>query len=546
MVGIHQRGNETEIRRMEMRKRIIGLAVAVGLAMLGLAVHEAAAFNKDLTGTHPAKLVLTSREDLRWIDEAGGIIDNVAGDTATAYVTEAAAQSLSARGIRVIWIPETRPQPQALDNYHTNDQIATQFALWQTTYPTLFHYESIGQSVNGRDIWACKISDNVDSDEAEPEVKYIATLHGNENLGAENCLRLAGDLLTNYGTDTVGTDLVNNFEIWLVPVVNPDGLVVHQRGNAHNIDINRDFPDRVNDSVNTTAGREPETAAIMNWSAQHNFVLSANFHTGVLVTNYPWDGNASERSVYTACPEDSLFRHISLAYSQWNSRMYTQVEFPQGITNGADWYVIHGGSQDWNYVWMGDREVTIEQDQGQPPLQSALDSLWNENRVSMRKYLLEVREGVRGIVTDSISGEPLRASIRLGSMAYLTYSTALHGDYYRLLRPGTYTMTFSAPGHVSKTISGIVVAANAPTLLDVQLPVNPPSNLVVNAEGTGVRLTWRRAADVTGYKVYRMMNSQQAYTSGTLLTPDAISDSTFVDAVGGPTSANFYQVISVK
>jgi hypothetical protein len=449
--------------------------IAIVLAVLTLAAEGGAAgtFNKYLTGTRPAKIILTSRSDLALIDGVGGIIDRVVADTAVAYITPEAGASLQEQGLTVIWQPVERPRPDVLDNYHTNDQIETQFATWQTTYPDLFSYESIGQSVNGRNIWACKISDNVTADEAEPEVKYIGELHGNEALGTENCLRFAEDLLANYGTDTVGTDLVDNFEIWLVPMANPDGVALLQRGNAHDVDLNRDFPDRLNDSVNTPARREAETGVLMNWSAHHNFILSANFHTGVVVTNFPWDGNASGLNVYTASPEDSLFRYIALQYSRWNTRMFNSTSFPQGITNGADWYVIHGGMQDWNYVWMGDREVTIELDEGQPPAQTALDSLWQENRTSMRKYLLEARNGVHGLVTDSATGAPIHAGIRLGTIVYLTYSTALHGDYYRMLRPGTYSMTFTSPGYVSKTVNNIVVAAGTPTQLDVQLQSLP-------------------------------------------------------------------------
>jgi carboxypeptidase D len=60
----------------------------------------------------------------------------------------------------------------------------------------------------------------------------------------------------------------------------------------------------------------------MTWSRQHHFILSANLHGGALVANYPFDGTPDFRSVYSACPDDSVFRQLALAYSTNNRPMY--------------------------------------------------------------------------------------------------------------------------------------------------------------------------------------------------------------------------------
>jgi carboxypeptidase D len=60
-----------------------------------------------------------------------------------------------------------------------------------------------------------------------------------------------------------------------------------QRENANDVDLNRNFPDQFRSS---TSARQPETSAVMAWSASRHFVLSANFHGGDLVANYPYDG----------------------------------------------------------------------------------------------------------------------------------------------------------------------------------------------------------------------------------------------------------------
>ncbi|MDD5087554.1 MAG: carboxypeptidase regulatory-like domain-containing protein, partial [bacterium] len=159
-----------------------------------------------------------------------------------------------------------------------------------------------------------------------------------------------------------------------------------------------------------------------------------------------------------------------------NPRMRVNTDYmipDTGCTNGADWYEVSGGMQDWNYVWMGDREITVELDVTKWPSVSRLETLWQENRYAMRNYWLEAQYGVRGVVTDASTGLPIRASIMLGTSPYLTSSSALHGEYFRMLRPGTYTLTFSAPGYGSQVFTNVVVPSNSYTVLNVQLGLPP-------------------------------------------------------------------------
>jgi hypothetical protein len=462
----------------------IGLALLVGIALLTATEAEGRQVRPDMSRSRLAQVEIASKLDLREIEEVGGIIDRVVGKTADVYLLPEDFEALRARGFSVLWIRDeskeygtqlwerTRHTRNPLDDYHTNAEIAALFAQWQAAYPNYFHYESIGRTVQNRDLWACKVSDNVMMDEPEIEVKYIANMHGDEVVGKENCLRFIEDLLTQRDTVPDYQELMANFEMWFLPLMNPDGNEAVSRYNAHGVDLNRDFPDRCDDSVNTTVGREPETAVVMNWSAAHNFVISANFHGGALVVNYPWDNNCNGVVVYAPTPEDCVFVHISRRYCEANPRMRRNTAFlypDTGITNGADWYEVSGGMQDWNYTWMGDKDVTIELDADHWPDESRLESLWQENRWSMRYYFLEARNGVRGLVTDSTTGDPVRANIMLAAIPYLTYSSALHGEYYRILRPGTYSLTFSAAGYASKTVTGVTVVAGTPTVLDVQL-----------------------------------------------------------------------------
>jgi len=87
--------------------------------------------------------------------------------------------------------------------------------------------------------------------------------------------------------------LINKTDIYIIPSINPDGFEHGRRSNANFKDLNRNFPDLRFPGRETQGphGPEPEVNAIMEWSKKHHFVLSANFHGGALVANYPYDGN---------------------------------------------------------------------------------------------------------------------------------------------------------------------------------------------------------------------------------------------------------------
>lgn len=103
------------------------------------------------------------------------------------------------------------------------------------------------------------------------------------------------------------------------------------------------FPDQFEDDNNSPDGREPETQAIMAFTVAHTFVLSANFHGGSVVANYPYDGSLNDRgcgSTISATPDQDIMVDVALTYSTNNPPMYDSNEFPDGIVNGAEWYCL--------------------------------------------------------------------------------------------------------------------------------------------------------------------------------------------------------------
>lgn len=407
-------------------------------------------------------------------------------------------------------------------SYPTYSDLGPDLLAVEQNYPAIAKRYAIGTSVQGRTLWAIKISDNVNLEEDEPEFKYISTMHGDEIIGVAMCMNLIDYLTTNYGSIQRVTDLVDNVDIWIMPLMNPDGYdrTTRTRYNANGVDLNRNFPDVYSSPNNTTTGRQVETAAIMNWAFGETFTLSANLHGGELVVNYPFDSNASGTSgVYTASPDDDLFIYISLEYSQYNAPMYNSVDFPNGITNGTDWYVAYGGMQDWSYRYMGCNEVTIELGTTKEPPASQIPTFWAQNRDSMLAYMETCLIGVRGLVTDAATGLPIAATITVAGRDHDIFSDPDVGDYHRMLLPGTYSLTFSASGYDDVTVNNVVVSAGAATRLDVVMGDGPPTTQDVDVEIVGSDTITLAGSDPNGDPISFIVTTLPAH--GTLSDPGA-------------------------
>lgn len=304
---------------------------------------------------------------------------------------------------------------------------------------------SIGKSVEGRDLWVVKISDNVEIDELEPEFKYISSMHGNEITGRELTQYFIEDLIKEYGQDPLVTSLINNTEIYIMPSMNPDGSERRQRANANGYDLNRNFPDWKRGDVNTDKNRQPETRSIMKFQDKRNFALSANYHGGALVVNYPWDTSHDPH------PHDELVQYLSLKYANLNTPMSQSRSFNRGITNGADWYVLKGGMQDWSYFWHNDLQITIEVSRKKWPSYSSLPEFYTQNKQSMLAYLEAIHQGFGIRLANSKSGRvKIYAYTDQGKEIVGSYGFQ-RGEFYKVLGPGNYQVIVEEEGSLTQS-----------------------------------------------------------------------------------------------
>ncbi|KAM7542685.1 hypothetical protein Aperf_G00000007373 [Anoplocephala perfoliata] len=327
-----------------------------------------------------------------------------------------------------------------------------------------------------------------------PEVKLIANMHGNEPVGRELLLRLADYICNEYSNgDVLINWLVKNTRLHILPSMNPDGFDIAIPGsdqnenmgreNANNVDLNRNFPDSdrlhyqweaddVSEQMEILSDyyRAPkpeiETEMIEDWLESIPFVLSANIHGGALVANYPFDGSIDGRRRKSSTADNAIFVNLAEAYSSYHPRMKTgkvvclnDPGFPKGVTNGAEWYPVKSGMQDYNYLESNCFEITLELGCDKYPPAKELPRYWEENRKSLLNFVLQAHSGIKGMVFGYYNHEVRQLPDTIILAMNITdpknpviidhpiLSTYI-GDYFRLLTSGKYFIAAMHQGYM--------------------------------------------------------------------------------------------------
>ncbi len=371
---------------------------------------------------------------------------------------------------------DTTLAPEA--DYKTPDEIAAILRQLHDAHPAITRLESIGKTVENRDIWALKIALDPEShDPRKPSILFNGMHHAREIMTPEVVLDTAEVLLTKYGQDPQVTHWVESNEIWLVPMLNSDGNNKVWNGNSmwrkntrgnFGVDVNRNYPyawGTCNGSSGSSwsdtyrgpsAGSEPETQALMGLVARIQPVFDISYHSYSELVIYPYgcdDSRTETREVVERVGRDMAGKIVT--------------DSGQGTyAPGTAWellYAVDGGDIDWMYHEHNVIPMVIEINSSSLGFQPAYSNRQPtvEKMRPAWQYLFEQLDasGIRGMITDGagraqpstyVTVQGLGASAK----APFTWKVKNDGSYHIVLNPGAYTLKFDLNGQtVEKNVT---------------------------------------------------------------------------------------------
>ncbi len=341
---------------------------------------------------------------------------------------------------------------EPMDFYPEYETYVQMMYDFEEAYPDLCEIIEIGTLSSGRKILAAHIGDQLGVQEEEPNFLYTSSMHGDELAGFPMMIMYIDMLLCNYGTDTMITELVDNVNIYINPLANPDGAyrggnqTVEQaiRFNNQFVDLNRNFPDPKEGPNPDGRNHQEETLLFMDFAEQYDIHLSCNIHGGVEVCNYPWDTFIEKHA------DDDWWIDVTRAYADTvhiHAPQGYMTDFNDGITNGYQWFNVAGGRQDYMTYFHRGREFTLEISNDKLLDSELIPTYWEYNKEALLNYMNEARYGLRGRISDCDTGLPILAEISIpehDKQNSSVFSSEADGSYYRYLAEGQYEIMVTA------------------------------------------------------------------------------------------------------
>jgi hypothetical protein len=420
--------------------------------------------------------------DIAGVDVANGTADVVIG---AGSVTELKSLNLGL----IVSTKDVDPATGPDAGYTTYAELTATLNSYKARFPDILSVESIGKSHEGRDLWAVKITNNINASDPKPAVLFNAMHHAREVMTTEVALDVIEQLTAGSATNSVVQEWIRRNDIWIVPMVNPDGNNKVWTSNSmwrknmregYGVDINRNHPyawGTCNGSSGSSwsdtyrgpsAGSEPETQAMMGLVTRIQPVMSISFHSYSELVIYPYgcDGvHTPDRQTV-----EGVGQHLaSLLPKDGGSGTYDP---------GTSWellYAVDGGDIDWYYNEHHVIPYVIEVNSGaqgfQPPFS------WRKPTVEKLRagwgYMLDrvSQSGIRGSVTinsqratdGAVVVTPIGDSSILGE-AIRTYKVKPDGTFHVVIEPGMYNvsvhvgdMTYSVDETVGADLKEIAV-----------------------------------------------------------------------------------------
>lgn len=350
---------------------------------------------------------------------------------------------------------------------------------FESSYPSICKVVDLTDTYNlpttyeDRHMYAMKISDNVNYDEDEPTFLLVSCHHAREIVTPVIALYAIDQLTSEYGNDPDITSYVDNYEIWIAPVWNPDGyehvFYVDNmwRKNKYppdGVDLNRNYPFGWNSGCSGSTdpysetykgpgpASEVETQTMMTFSDDGHFSKVIDYHS------------YGREALYGYCCHSHPFE--SFFYSEGVS-----LSTASGYGGSVRGPSAEGENYEWQIFTNGTYANLIETHSDfQPSYSSALAeaaTVWPGVMWELERPI-----SVSGHVTDSLSGDPLNAQINIVDVSFSNgeefYCEPTYGRYHLFLPPGTYNLEFTYDNHYTQTHE-VTVTTSSAEILDVEL-----------------------------------------------------------------------------
>ncbi len=300
------------------------------------------------------------------------------------------AAGMNVKAVRNVMVPDAK--------YKKPADIEQSLKNAERDYPNLAYVESIGKSIEGRDIWAINLSAKfVNSGSPKPAILFDAMHHAREVMTPEIALDIVDYLTKEYATNSKVQEWLNNYQVWVVPMVNPDGnqkmwdedsMWRKNNRDGHGVDINRNYPydfDTCNGSSGSkssqtyrgeSAGSEPETQALMSLAKKVKPKFNVSYHSFSEIVIYPFGCNPKtipdkDKDKYIGTGKE-LAKKLKRDSGSGTYRPGTSYELL---------YNVDGGSVDWMYVEEKIMSYVIEVNSSSQGFQPSYDR-WRDKTVA--------------------------------------------------------------------------------------------------------------------------------------------------------------------
>ena len=397
---------------------------------------------------------------------------NLKNKTVDLVVNSAEAAKLKAMGFRSVSTKTFVSLASPDAEYHTPAKVEADLKAFEAAYPDLAQVVSVGKSLEGRDIFAIKITSNVKkADPSKPHILFNGMHHAREVMSTEVPLDTINTLLTQYGKDPKVTHWVDANEIWVLPMFNVDGnnkvwtkdrmWRKNTRG-GYGVDINRNYPYAWNscngssssqgaqDYHGPSGGSEPETQVMMNLVKQIRPVFSISYHSYSEIVIYPY-GCANSHVPTKEVVEGIGAEIAEKILSDDHSGHYTAGTAPELL------YSVDGGDVDWMYHEYQVIPFVIEVNSDGQGFQPSFKK-WRDDTVARVKpgwqLLLDKLDGssMHGQVKNSAGTGIAQAVLQIertsgGAPFTQTYPAQANGFFDVIVPAGQYKVSVSAPGY---------------------------------------------------------------------------------------------------